>query len=180
MQSTTATSATASSSRARRPLYERPRNVAIWPVLGLKRLAVVLHNAPAAELGAPQDMARPKRRSSQSKFPRDPARKVVLLAATPLLLGGALALTVALAGADSPLGKWLKSFIGGTGGGGGTRTRAIRERLIAYARGEQPFAALREAIAGRAKGPVKTVFGPPRTRSEERRVGREGRDRWRE
>jgi hypothetical protein len=107
-------------------------------------------------------MARPKRRSSQSKFPRDPAGKVVLLAATPLLLGGALALTVALAGADSSVGKWLKSFIGGTGGGG-TRTRAIRERLIGYARGEQPFAALREAIVGSAKGAVKTVFGPPRT-----------------
>ena len=108
-------------------------------------------------------MARPKRRSSQSKSPRDPAGKVVLLAATPLLLGGALALTVALAGADSTVGKWLKSFAGGTGGGGGTRTRAIRERLIGYARGEQPFAALREAIVGSAKGAVKTVFGPPRT-----------------
>ena len=81
--------------------------------------------------------------------------------ATPLLLGGALALTVALAGANSPVGKWLKSFVRGTGGG--VRTRTIRERLIGYARGQQPFAALREAIVGSAKGAVKTVLGPPRT-----------------
>ncbi len=109
-------------------------------------------------------MARPKRRSSQRKSSRrDPAGKVVLLAATPLLVGGAVALTVALAAADSPLGKWLKSFLGVSEGGSGHRTRAIRERLAGYARGEQPFIALRDAIVGSAKGCVKTVLGPPRT-----------------
>ena len=109
-------------------------------------------------------MARPKRRSPHDRpEPRDAAGKVVLLAATPLLVGGALALTLALAGAESPVGKWLKSLVGGGGGSSASRTRAIRDGLAAYARGQQPFAALRDAIVGSAKGAVKTVLGPPRT-----------------
>jgi hypothetical protein len=107
-------------------------------------------------------MARPKRRSSHDlPAPRDVAGKAILIAATPLILGGALALTMALAGAETPVGKWLKSLVGG--GSAGSRTRAIREGLAAYARGQQPFAALRNAIVGSAKGAVKTVLGPPRT-----------------
>ena len=109
-------------------------------------------------------MARPKRRSPHERpAPRDAAGKAILIAATPLILGGALALTMALAGAESPVGKWLKSLVGGTGGAGASRTRAIRDGLAAYARGEQPFAILRDAIIGSAKGAVKTVLGPPRT-----------------
>src|SRR5687768_6024306 len=100
-------------------------------------------------------MARPKRRSPQSKAPRDPAGRVVLLAATPLLVGGAIALTMAMSSANSPMGRWLKSMFRG-----GTRTRAIRDRLVQYARGEQPFSSLRIAIIGSAKGAVKAVFGP--------------------
>ena len=107
-------------------------------------------------------MARPKRRSSHDRpAPRDAAGRAILIAATPLILGGALALTMALAGAETPVGKWLKSLVGGASGGG--RTRAIRDGLAAYARGQQPFAALRNAIVGSAKGAVKTVLGPPRT-----------------
>lgn len=104
-------------------------------------------------------MARRKRRPASSKPAADPAGKAVLLAATPLLVGGAVALAVAVAGANSPAGNWLRSFFGG----GGTRRRAMRELLEKYARGEQPFAALREAIIGSAKGAVKAAFGPPRT-----------------
>lgn len=104
-------------------------------------------------------MARRKRRASQSKLPRDPAGKAILLAATPLLVGGAIALTVALSGAKSPVGKWVKSLLSG----GGNRTRAMRDMLVQYARGEQSFAPLRNAIVGSAKASVKAVFGPPRT-----------------
>ncbi len=107
-------------------------------------------------------MARPKRRSSSLPKPtrRDPAGAALLLAATPLLIGGAIALTVALSGATSPLGAWVKSLLGGVSA---PRTRAIRDVLMGYARGKQPFAALRGAIIGSAKGSVVAVFGPPRT-----------------
>ena len=116
-------------------------------------------------------MARPRRRSSSSsKSKRDPAAAAaLLLAATPLLVGGAIALTVAVSGAKSPLGAWLKSLFVGTSP---SRTRAIRDALVAYAQGTQSFAALRVAILGSAKGSVVAVFGPPRTAMLGRNFGK--------
>ena len=106
-------------------------------------------------------MARPKRRSSSpGKSQRDPAASALLLAATPLLVGGAIALTVSASGATSPLAVWLKSLLVGTNP---SRTRAIRDALIGYARGAQTFVALRAALLGSAKGSVVAVLGPPRT-----------------
>lgn len=103
-------------------------------------------------------MARKKRPSSQlAKVARDPAGTALILAAVPLIVVGAVALTMTLASADTSLGKWLRSMFGPS------RTRAMRELLGRYVRGEQPFAALREVIVGSAKGAVVTVFGPPRT-----------------
>ena len=106
-------------------------------------------------------MARPRRRSSSpGKSKRDPAAAALLLAATPLLVGGAIALTVAVSGAKSPVGVWLKSLLVGTSP---SRAAAIRDALVGYARGTQAFAALRGAILGSAKGSVVAVLGPPRT-----------------
>ena len=116
-------------------------------------------------------MARPKRpSSSRSKSERDPASSAaaLLLAATPLLLGGTVALGVALSGANSPLGAWVRSVLGGLSP---TRTRAIREALVGFARGQRPFAALRAAILGSAKGSVVAVLGPPRTALAGRHAG---------
>jgi hypothetical protein len=112
-------------------------------------------------------MARRKHPSSQlAKVARDPAGAALILAATPLIVAGAVALTMTLASGNSPLGKWLRSMFGPS------RTRAMRERLARYVRGEQPFAALRAVIVGSAKGAIVTVFGPPRTAMLGRRANK--------
>ncbi len=89
----------------------------------------------------------------------DRAGAALLLATTPLLVGGAIVLTVALAGATSPVGAWLTSIFGSSK----SRTQRMRDELARYARGEQSFSSLRRAIVGSAKGAVVNVFGPPRT-----------------
>ncbi len=105
-------------------------------------------------------MARPKETSSRlPKRPRDPAGAAILLAATPFLIGGAVALAVTVAGGSSPAAVWLKSMLGG----GGHRARAMRDCLRGYAQGNHSFPSLRSAILGSAKGAVLSVFGPPRT-----------------
>lgn len=104
-------------------------------------------------------MARPKHRpSSPAKLKRAP-RAAVLLAATPVLIAGAVALAVVMSAGASPAGNWLKWMFRS----GETRKRAMRELLVRYARREQPFLALRGVILGSAKGSVKAAFGPPRT-----------------
>ncbi len=105
-------------------------------------------------------MARPKETSSRlPKRPRDPAGAAILLAATPFLIGGAVALAVTVAGGSSLAAVWLKSMLGR----GGYRARAMRDCLRGYAQGNHSFPSLRSAILGSAKGAVLSVFGPPRT-----------------
>jgi hypothetical protein len=103
-------------------------------------------------------MARRKRSfSSKSNKGTDPAGAAILLAAAPLLIGGAVVLAITISGAASPVGQWFRTMFGTS------RTSAMREMIARYARGERPFAALRDAIVGSAKGAVVAVFGPPRT-----------------
>ena len=105
-----------------------------------------------------KDMPRRKRPTSPlAKVAQDPAGAALILLATPLIVGGAIAVAMALSGSRSPVAAWFKSRFGAP------RTRAMREWLGRYVRGQAPFAALRDAIVGSAKGAVVTVFGPPRT-----------------
>lgn len=105
-------------------------------------------------------MARPKHQpSSLAKPTRDPARAALLLAATPVLIGGAVVLAMAMSAGRSPVGEWLKSMFRSER----ARTRAMRELLLRHVQREQPFPALRSVILGSAKGSVKAAFGPPRT-----------------
>lgn len=113
-------------------------------------------------------MARPKLRtkSPPKGQPDAQARRgahgaALALAATPLLIGGVIALTVALSGAMSPLGAWLRSILGFAPAS--SRSRAMREKFAQYARGGQPFASLQNAIVGSAKSSIVAVLGPPRT-----------------
>ena len=108
-------------------------------------------------------MARRKRTSSAlSKLTRDPTAAALVVMATPILVGGAVALGMALAGRKSSIGSWLKSLFGAAAGAG-SRTVAMRDALGQFVHGNGPFTALRDAVIGSGKGAVVNVFGPPRT-----------------
>ena len=105
------------------------------------------------------NMARRKRTSSAlAKLTRDPAGVALVVMATPFLIGGAVALGMALAGRKSSVASWLKSLFGA-----GSRTWAMRDALGQFVHGNGPFATLREAVIGAGRGAVINVFGPPRT-----------------
>jgi hypothetical protein len=109
------------------------------------------------------NMARRKRTSSAlAKLTRDPAGVALVVMATPILIGGAVALGMALAGRKSSVASWLKSLFGAVAGAG-SRTLAMRDALGHFIHGNGPFAALRDAVIGAGKGAVISVFGPPRT-----------------
>jgi hypothetical protein len=86
----------------------------------------------------------------------------LVVLATPILVGGAVALAMALAGRKSIVGAWLKSFVG-SAAGGGSRTIAMRDALGEFVHGNGRLAMLRASVIGAGNGAVVNVFGPPRT-----------------
>jgi hypothetical protein len=86
----------------------------------------------------------------------------LVVLATPILVGGAVALAMTLAGRKSNLGGWFKSLFGAAAGAG-SRTIAMRDALGEFVHGNGRFATLRASVIGAGKGSVVNVFGPPRT-----------------
>jgi hypothetical protein len=118
---------------------------------------------PGDERGAHHDMARRKSTSSAlARLTRAPAGVALVALAAPIVVGGAVALAMTLAGRKSNLGGWFKSLFGAAAGAG-SRTIAMRDALGEFVHGNGRFATLRASVIGAGKGSVVNVFGPPRT-----------------
>ena len=97
-------------------------------------------------------MAGRGRRASPTTRRRDPLGAALLLAATPLLVCGAVAVALLLRRRRQRQRPRRPS-----------RALAMRDGLGRYARGDETFSSLRTAIVGSAKAVVLSAFGPPRT-----------------